>query len=103
MTDEEREAWNTVAEFFNRTPRIAKILRAPEEIIQTRFRPVDHIYYRVFRSNLNTREATVEDINTALPDELERGTYFQQQEPFLLRLRDQLSEGLSNWGDRSFW
>ena len=72
MTPKELVAWQQAAELFERTPCIVKILRAPQEVIDTRFREVDHIYYRVFRNILCCREASVEDIESALLRALEK-------------------------------
>ena len=66
MTAAEYTAWNVVAEMFDRTPRIVKILVAPQEVIQTRFRQVDHIYYRVFRNMLRTRPVEPADMLSEL-------------------------------------
>ena len=79
MTADDRIAWNVVAGLFELTPRIVKILCAPKDVIETRFREVDHIYYRVFRNSIRTREATpAEMCNAFLKDMKERGFRFSQ-------------------------
>ena len=79
MTSDDRIAWNVVAGLFELTPRIVKILCAPKDVIETRFREVDHIYYRVFRNSIRTREATPTEVRSALVDNLkERGFGFSQ-------------------------
>ena len=79
MTSDDRIAWNVVAGLFELTPRIVKILCASKEVIETRFREVDHIYYRVFRNSIRTREATPTEVSNALLDNLdERGFSFSQ-------------------------
>ena len=66
MSPKEAAAWQQTAELFEHTPYIVKILRAPKEVIETRFREFDHIYYRVFRNKLSCRDATTAEIEQSL-------------------------------------
>ena len=54
MSDEDRQIWNHLSEVFERKPAIVKFLVAPRNIINLRFRPVDHIFFRTFRNHLET-------------------------------------------------
>ncbi len=66
MSPKEAAAWQQTAELFERTPCIVKILRASKDVIETRFREFDHIYYRVFRNKLSCRDASTEEIEQSL-------------------------------------
>ena len=72
MTPEEVVAWQQAAELFELTPCIVKLLRAPREVIDTRFREVDHIYYRVFRNRLCCQDPSSEEVEAALLRALEK-------------------------------
>ena len=54
MSDEDRQIWMRLSEFFERKPAIVKFLVASRNIIYLRFRPVDHIFFRTFRNHLET-------------------------------------------------
>ena len=86
MTESESTAWRSSVELFRLTPRIVKILRVPQKAIENRFRPEEHLYYRVFRNRLLTRPITSEDIYHSLLDVLEQRTY-QFSPEFLTELR----------------
>jgi len=86
MTAEERFAWNITAGLFELTPRITKILCAPKQVIDTRFRDVDHIYYRVFRNSIRTRRARSDEMYDALLSVLKERKFYCSLE-FLEEIR----------------
>ena len=65
MSSEELNTWFALSDLFEKMPRTVKILRAPESVINSRFRKIDHLYYRVFRNYLRRVPASSEEIINA--------------------------------------
>ena len=89
MTDEEQRIWMDIAAGFERSPAVVKILCGPNEALETRFRPVEHLWYRVFREHIRFREFNVQDVERQLAGRMSQAG-FKGDDGFWIGMKDYL-------------